>query len=95
MFGYYYIMQHPILVIAVSLALVSFEVDGVDTISDKMNEADADETLSAKVVERRLNSNPKIKMAVGGLGDPHHNLGGHGHGHQHHPNKVRLLDQFT
>ena len=79
-------MKHPILVIAVSLALLSFEVDCVDTISDKKkNEGEAEDYFSAKVKERRLNSDSNPKLVIAGLGD----VGvGHGHGHNHHPNKV-------
>ena len=78
-------MQHPILVIAVGLALVSFEVDGVDTVSNDTNDGNLEETLGAKMPQRRLNSDQKLKMGVVGLGDV-----GHGHGHNHHPNKVGL-----
>ena len=79
-------MKHPILVIAVSLALLSFEVDCVDTISDKKkNEGEAEDYFSAKVKERRLNSDSNPKLVIAGLGD----VGvGHGHGHNHHANKV-------
>ena len=80
-----YNMQHPILVIAVSLALVSFEVDGVDTVLNDNNEGELEETVGAKMPQRRLNSDQKPKMGVVGLGDM-----GHGHGHNHHPNKVSL-----
>lgn len=78
-------MKHPILVIAVSLALLSFEVDCVDTISDKKkNEGEAEDYFSAKVKERRLNSDSNPKLVIAGLGD----VGvGHGHGHNHHANK--------
>ena len=80
-----YNMQHPIIVIAVSLTLLSFQVDCVDTISNNNSDGELKETLSDKVPQRRLNSDQMLKMGVVGLGDV-----GHGHGHLHHPNKVSV-----
>lgn len=82
-------MHSPIWVIAVEivLVLVNCEVDGLDTVSNKVESKEQGKNNDI-VPLRHLNANREAKLEVAGMGD----IGvGHGHGHLHHPNKVSPL----
>ena len=79
-------MHSPILVIAVDivLVLVNCEVDGLDTVSNKVESKEQGKN-NDNVPLRHLDANRDAKLEVAGMGD----IGvDHGHGHLHHPNKV-------